>query len=326
MMSSWVFSGLALAMLLTSCVAKKKYVEAQNTITELRQQNADCMVKGDSLNQSLSSLNQANNELQRRYDSTTTAFTSSQSTWNNYTSYYDKQVNTVSTLHQQLHQQLDEKIGAENIASDNKKVYVTLPEGILFTAGSTNLSTKGKDIINTLALAIAQNPEVEVNVATSAIYNGAGMAITDTDPNANVTTENKDVNVATDDADKTYSDKSASKTTKSSAAKKSTASHKTSTAKKSPSKYKSETGKKTMRSNYASAKKPAMSSSSMAVARASSVVSALRENGVIKAGIQVTDPLNKTSMSARKYQVIVSPSMEGYYEMMGKGSLGTGMK
>ena len=77
-----------------------------------------------------------------------------------------------------------------------------------------------------------------------------------------------------------------------------------------------------MRSNYASTStKP--SSNSMAVARASTIVSTLRQGGVQKAGIQVTDPVNRASATPRKYQVIVSPSMEGYYQMMGKE---TGMK
>ena len=77
-----------------------------------------------------------------------------------------------------------------------------------------------------------------------------------------------------------------------------------------------------MRSNYASSStKP--SSNSKPVAHASTIVSMLRQGGVQKAGIQVTDPLNRTSTTPRKYQVIVSPSMQGYYEMMGKE---TGMK
>ena len=77
-----------------------------------------------------------------------------------------------------------------------------------------------------------------------------------------------------------------------------------------------------MRSNYAhTSTKP--SSNSMAVARASTIVSTLRQGGVQKAGIQVTDPVNGSSSSPRKYQVIVSPTMQGYYDMMGKE---TGMK
>ncbi|HKP31760.1 MAG TPA: hypothetical protein VJT83_03510, partial [Chitinophagaceae bacterium] len=59
---SWGVYGLIITTLFTSCVAKKKYTEAQNTITELRAQNALCMQRGDSLNQSLSSLQQSNSD------------------------------------------------------------------------------------------------------------------------------------------------------------------------------------------------------------------------------------------------------------------------
>jgi len=320
---SWGLYGVGMALLLTSCVAKKKYVEAQNKITQLEQQKAECMQKTESLNTSLGTLQQTNSDLQRRYDSTYNVYTSKQTRWNDYTAYYDKQRAAADQLHQQLHQQLDDKIGAENIVTANNKVYVTLPEATLFTAGSTNLSSKGTEIINTLATTIGQNPDVEVNVATTPVYPASATAMNDnSSSNWNSTTTTK-TKVSSDNNGSyakhstvkphSYSNKSSLNNT--------TAKRTTST------KYKSEATRHTMRSNYASNKKYSGSTSSMAVARASTIVTALRQQGVAKAGIQVTDPVNKSSATqSRKYQVIVSPSMEGYNEMMGKNNIGTGMK
>jgi outer membrane protein OmpA-like peptidoglycan-associated protein len=309
-------------LLLTSCVAKKKYTEAQTKISQLEQKNADCVAKTESLNSNISGLEQKNNELQGRYDSSMRAYSTQQTTMNTYTGYYEKQKSSADQLHTTLHQQLDEKIGANNIVLHNNKVYITLPEVTLFNSGSTTLSTKGKDIINALAANIAQNPDVEVYVATLATDPATGLALADN-------TDMDNTSVSADASSSNYNANAKSTYKKPAAKKKSTSSYaaNTSTKTSNGTKYKSESTKKTMKSNYAKkTAKPGSSSSSMAVARASTIVSTLRQQGVQKAGIQVTDPTNRTSTSARKYQVIVSPTMEGYHEMMGKGDLGTGMK
>jgi outer membrane protein OmpA-like peptidoglycan-associated protein len=314
--------GIGLALLFTSCVAKKKYVEAQNKISQLEQQNTNCLAKTDSLNTNISSLQQSNSELQGRYDSSMRAYSTQQTRMNDYTGYYVKQKSSADQMHTTLHQQLDEKIGATNIVLHNNKVFITLPEATLFNSGSTTLSTKGTDIINTLASNIAQNPDVEVYVATLATDPATGVVLAedngtgvDATLNANASATDYNANVKS-----TYKKPATAKKSNSSYAAKSSTT-------KSGTTYKAESTKKTMKSNYAKKSvKPGVSSNSMAVARASTIVSTLRQQGVQKAGIQVTDPVNRTSTKARKYQVIVSPSMEGYQEMMGKGDLGTGMK
>src|SRR5437764_13119445 len=109
---SWGLYGIGMAVLLTSCVAKKKYVEAQNRISQLEKQNADCTAQTQSLNTNLASLQQTNGDLQHRYDSSINAYTTSSTRWNDYTSYYDKQKSSAEQMHQTLHSQLDDMIGA----------------------------------------------------------------------------------------------------------------------------------------------------------------------------------------------------------------------
>jgi len=325
---SWGLYGLGMALLLTSCVAKKKYVEAQKQISQLQQQNADCTAKTQSLNSNLTALQQTNSDLQRRYDSSINSYTAQQTRLNDYTGYYDKQSSSAQQLHQTLHQQLDEMIGASNIVLKSNKVYITLPESTLFTSGSTSLSSKGKQIVTTLASTISQNPDVEVYVATSADDAGTSTAMND---NGTSSSSNDNSSTYNNNNSSTVNNSAANNGTTSNSATTTTTKKKhnssgshsyASTHPKSTTKYKSESTHKSMRSNYASTStKP--SSNSMAVARASTIVSTLRQGGVQKAGIQVTDPVNRASATPRKYQVIVSPSMEGYYQMMGKE---TGMK
>ena len=222
-------------------------------------------------------------------------------------------------------------IGASNIVLNANKVYITLPESTLFTSGNTSLSTKGQQIVNTLASTISQNPDVEVYVATSATYPAEATAMNYDNNSSSVNTNsstynnNNNSNTSASNNGTTNSYNTTTKQKNYSSSSNSSSHSYASTHHKSPTsstKYKSEATHKTMRSNYAhTSTKP--SSNSMAVARASTIVSALRQGGVQKAGIQVTDPVKGNSSTPRKYQVIVSPSMEGYYEMMGKE---TGMK
>jgi len=189
---SWGLYGLGMALLLTSCVAKKKYVEAQNRISQLEQQNANCVSRTDSLSTSLSTLQQSNSALQSRYDSSLNAYSTQQTRWNDYTTYYTNQKSSADQMHQTLHQQLDDMIGASNIVLNNNKVYITLPESTLFTSGSTSLSTKGRNIVNTLATTIAQNPDVEVFVATTPVYGNDATAMNDANGmNSNMSNSNK---------------------------------------------------------------------------------------------------------------------------------------
>src|SRR5262245_31898669 len=164
--------GIGMALLLTSCVAKKKYVAAQNEISQLNQKNAECVAKTESLNSNIATLQQEKSDLQGRYDSSMRMYSNQQTRLNDYTGFYDKQKSSADNMHTTLHQQLDDKIGPTNIVLNNNKVYVTLPEVTLFNSGSTTLSTKGKEIITSLATTISQNPDVEVYVATSAIDPG----------------------------------------------------------------------------------------------------------------------------------------------------------
>ena len=332
---SWGLYGLGMALLLTSCVAKKKYVEAQNRISQLEQQNADCTAKTESLNTNIASLQQSNSDLQHRYDSSINSYTSQQTRWNDYTTYYNTQSSSAQQLHQTLHQQLDDMIGASNIVLNSNKVYITLPESTLFTSGSTSLSSKGRQIVTTLASTISQNPDVEVYVATSASdVTNTAMNYNNSSDNSSSMNNNSSTynnNTSTTNNGSTYNSGTTSNYNSTSTKKKSYSSSPkssrsyASTTHKTPrstSKYKSESSHRSMRSNYAhTSTKP--SSNSMAVARASTIVSTLRQGGVQKAGIQVTDPVNGSSSSPRKYQVIVSPTMQGYYDMMGKE---TGMK
>src|SRR5262245_42450463 len=63
-----LMSVLSVLILMTSCVSKRKYTDAQNTITQLQTENAQLKEQGTSMQTNISSLEANNKSLQSRLD------------------------------------------------------------------------------------------------------------------------------------------------------------------------------------------------------------------------------------------------------------------
>ena len=202
--------GLAVLVLMTSCVAKKKYTEAQNQITQLQTENAQLKETGTSMQQNIATLETTNRGLQTSLDSTTTWVSGQQSKWNSFQAFYDEGTRTTEQVHQLLHTQLDDLIGAENITTNEGRIYVTLAEKTLFSSGSSKLSSKGQEVLTSLAQAIKDNPNVEIDISAgpgfySASNMSASMDNTSMNNQNNQTTTTSDPTVKQDD-DTKYKD------------------------------------------------------------------------------------------------------------------------
>lgn len=337
-------SGLAMVILMTSCVAKKKYTEAQNQISQLQTENARLTETGTTMQQNVTSLETNNRTLQTRLDSTNTWVTGQQTRWNSFQAFYDEGTKTTEQVHQQLHEQMDAVIGAENITTSGGRVTVTLAEKTLFSSGSSKLSAKGQEVLTQLAQIVKDNPNVEIDIASAPGYYTAGSMNSSNNTSmsntsmSNSATTTTDATVKTDaDGDVKYKDgdtkvkmdadgdvkikssgnKSVSTSKKSSSysgtAKKSTT-HK-STARKSESSAKSRT--------YSSspARKAATSASaawSLNMARSGAIAKKLVEEGVAKSRILVNNDNTTTPASTTKdYQIIISPKADTYYNSLG---------
>ncbi len=112
-------------------------------------------------------------------DSFKTSSTNYQKRWDNFNSTYTQQNTATEQLHQQIHAAIDEYVEASNVETKNGKIYVNLPEKMLFTSGSSTLSAKGKQALDKLAEVIAANENVEVDIIASAAYYNGETAIAD---------------------------------------------------------------------------------------------------------------------------------------------------
>lgn len=325
--------GLAVVVSMTSCVAKKKYTEAQNQIAQLQSENARLTETGNTMQQNLTSLETQNRTLQTSLDSTNTWVSGQQTRWNSFQAFYDEGTKTVEQVHQQLHQQMDELIGSENITTSNGRVYVNLAETTLFTKGSSKLSAKGTQILETLALAIKDNPNVEIDIASSPGYYTAGSMSTDmnnqTTTATSTTTTTDDSKMKTDeDGDVKYKDgntkvkmdkdgdvkvkTSANKSSSYSGAAKKSTSYK-STARKSESKSRTYSSSPSRKASVSSSSKWSLN-----MARSSSIAKKLVDEGVAKSRILVAKETDNTT-GAKDYQITISPKADTYYQSIGNG-------
>ncbi|MGB8191971.1 MAG: hypothetical protein WCF67_08635 [Chitinophagaceae bacterium] len=335
-------SGLAVVILMTSCVAKKKYTEAQNQISQLQTENARLTETGNTMQQNVTTLESNNRNLQTRLDSTNTWVTGQQTRWNSFQAFYDEGTKTTEQVHQQLHEQMDAVIGAENITTAGGRVTVTLAEKTLFASGSSRLSAKGQEVLTQLAQIVKDNPNVEIDIASAPGYYMAGNMTSSSDNTSmnstmnNTTTTTSDATVKTDaDGDVKYKDantkvkmdsdgdvKIKSSGNKSVSTTKKSSSY-SGTAKKSTT-YKSTARKSESKSRtYSSSpsRKAATSASaawSLNMARSGAIAKKLVEEGVAKSRILVNNDNTAASATTSKdYQIIISPKADTYYNSLG---------
>ncbi|XZF13543.1 OmpA/MotB family protein [Chitinophagaceae bacterium MMS25-I14] len=160
------------AGLLSSCVAKKKYLSAQDRISRLHRDSMD-------LYNQVQQLQGQNQELEGRVSKmeATNEFTSNQLNMSKEEVARQKQrleqLQALIDQQQKNTEALRKKIADAlvNFNSDqltvsmkNGKVYVSMQESLLFPSGSAEVNTGGKMALSTLAQVLNQNPDINVNV------------------------------------------------------------------------------------------------------------------------------------------------------------------
>lgn len=177
-----VYGLTAMGLLMGSCVSKRKYMEMQTSAAErYRVDSTQWTDRSNTMQQNIASLEQKSIASQKQMDSLRTTSINYQKKWDNVQSTYTSQTTATEQLHQQIHTAIDQYVEANNVEAKNGKVYVNLPESMLFTSGSSSLSAKGKQALDKLAGVLASNENVEVDVMSSAAYyNNGNMSSNET--------------------------------------------------------------------------------------------------------------------------------------------------
>lgn len=350
MISASGFGALAIALLMSSCVSKKKYVQAQQTIEKYRMDSTQMAQTAAGLQQNITSLEEKNRTMQSQWDSSKSAAQSEIQRWSGLQGYYDEQRTNVTNIHEQLHTALAESdvIKADEITASNGRVYVTLDDQV-FSGGQ--LSSKGRKAIADFAGVLKDKQDLVVDVASGNSYaaywnngstaSGSTMGSTDaasassttgsTGNNATASTDDDDdATTGTVSSSSSSSSRPTAKTAtasrsgsatvrRSSTATRSTRATATrSTARKSTAR-RTESGRSmSFKSRNTSSK--TNSSWNSNIAKATAIAKELHKNGVYNVGLMVPGSANSTDAGTttgkNNFQLIVSPKGDRYYQMI----------
>ena len=174
------FSVLAIALvLLTSCVAKRKYVDSQIAVRLLKADSATLANRVSNLQDQVAQLEQklkdagaANAQLsesasatRNQLNSSKAAYAEQQRKLEQLQSLLDQQKQKAAELRKKMADALSGFNSNElTVTQKNGKVYVSLSENLLFPSGSAEVNAKGKEALSKLAAVLIVNPDISVNI------------------------------------------------------------------------------------------------------------------------------------------------------------------
>lgn len=174
-----IFTVLFGMIILSSCVAKKKYLDEQIANRYLRSDSAVLANKVSDLQGQITILQRQIDELKNKNASLSTDINDKTNTLNQNQQTLAEQQKKLAQLQALLDQQkmkaeelkkkmADALVGFTanelSVTQKNGKVYVSLSEGLLFPSGSAVVNVKGKDALSKLAAVLVLNPDISVDI------------------------------------------------------------------------------------------------------------------------------------------------------------------
>ena len=149
----------------SSCVAKRKYLDAQDYIYDLRSDSAQLSRKNTELQSRVDLLDAANQSTSNQLIQSQAEVQAQQKRLQQLQSLIDRQRQATETLRAKVAKALG-GFNADQltVSMKNGKVYVSLAESLLFPSGSADVNAGGKEALGTLAQALNQNPDINILV------------------------------------------------------------------------------------------------------------------------------------------------------------------
>ncbi len=160
------------AMLATSCVSNKKYMDARSAAATNMSEKQRLQTELNVANDSINKLRNYNNALGDVYRNTNQELSSSkeqivdqQRRLQQLQERIDAQRRNTEALRQKIVDALVNFNSNElTISMKNGKVYVSMQESLLFPSGSAVVNQKGKDALAKVAGVLMTNPDINVEV------------------------------------------------------------------------------------------------------------------------------------------------------------------
>lgn len=171
-----IYAILIVSVALSSCVAKRKYLEARANADQLRSDSVRLAAQVTTHEENIANLNRTRTQLeqqvsnlQRQRDSITRSaagqLANQQQRLEQLQNLIDQQRKTTNELRQKMNDALKGFNSNElTVSVKNGKVYVSLQENLLFPSGSAKVNPKGKQALGRLAGVLTINPDINVNI------------------------------------------------------------------------------------------------------------------------------------------------------------------
>lgn len=164
-------TGMA-AFLLPSCVSKKKFTEAESTISSLRRQNSELNDDISNLKGRLQLMEEANesaasqiSEKDKTIGLNQQQMAEQQERLRQLQELIDRQKAQTEGLREKMAKALGNFTSDQlSVFTKNGKVYVSLSEKLLFPSGSATVNAEGKEALLKVAEALNENRDINVNI------------------------------------------------------------------------------------------------------------------------------------------------------------------
>ncbi|RFM27963.1 OmpA family protein [Deminuibacter soli] len=171
---------------LSSCVAKKKFIDSQialrtlksdsammanristleKNVADLKEQNANLNGQNGNLQDKLTAISNDADSKGKQLRNTQAQVADQQRKLQQLQSLIDQQKEKAAELKKKM---ADALVGFNSneltVSTKNGKVYVSLSENLLFPSGSAQVNEKGKQALSKLAVVLNVNPDITVNI------------------------------------------------------------------------------------------------------------------------------------------------------------------
>lgn len=172
-------AAIALALIFSSCVPKRKLIASQLQARQLQSDSARLAsnvsdlqdritgLKNDisNLNDQVASLSHNNNNKENQLAMSKEALQKQQQKLQQLQSLLDAQKEKSEALRKKMADALSGFNSNElTVTQKNGKVYVSMQENLLFPSGSAVVSTKGVDALAKLAAVLNTNPDIQIDI------------------------------------------------------------------------------------------------------------------------------------------------------------------
>ncbi len=151
--------------LLPSCVAKKKYLAAQDRISGLQTDSLRHVQQIQELDGRVSKMQEENRFTNSQLNKSQEALATQRERLEQLQRLIEQQQQNTEALRKKIADALVNFSASQlTVSMKNGKVYVSMQESLLFPSGSAEVNSKGKEALATLSGVLNQNPDINVEV------------------------------------------------------------------------------------------------------------------------------------------------------------------